>query len=147
MILKKIYGFIPVPIFVTNVCVNHAGKNCGLWIAISTKFKLDGDSTSEEIELFNSIVEHELVHSKQFYRTFGLHALLYYFNKKYRLRAELEAYKRTIETMGYNKRSDVIWIANVLHKSYNIKDRFSKSSILASVYVILQEVLDESREL
>jgi len=39
------------------------------------------------------LVQHEQVHVDQFFRTFGLHALLYRFNKAYRLKAEIEAYK------------------------------------------------------
>lgn len=35
---------------------------------------------------------HEMIHVKQFWRTFGLHWFLYPLSKKYRLKAELEAY-------------------------------------------------------
>lgn len=39
------------------------------------------------------LVPHEEVHVAQFWRTFGLHVLLYRFNASYRLKAEVEAYK------------------------------------------------------
>ena len=36
---------------------------------------------------------HELVHVKQWVRTFGLHPVMYALSKSYRLRAEVEAYR------------------------------------------------------
>ena len=39
------------------------------------------------------LLEHEQMHVKQFWRTFGVHALLYTFSPGYRLKAEAEAYK------------------------------------------------------
>lgn len=38
------------------------------------------------------LLEHEKVHVKQFWRTFGLHGLIYRISKSYRLKCELEAY-------------------------------------------------------
>lgn len=40
-----------------------------------------------------SLIEHEMTHVKQFYRTFGLHPILYSLNQKYKLNSEVEAYK------------------------------------------------------
>jgi len=39
------------------------------------------------------LLMHEKVHVAQFWRTFGFHSLLYLISKKYRLNAEIEAYK------------------------------------------------------
>ena len=39
------------------------------------------------------LLEHEKVHRRQFFRTFGLHSLLYLFVEDYRLRAEVEAFR------------------------------------------------------
>ncbi|OPY87923.1 MAG: hypothetical protein A4E72_01405 [Syntrophus sp. PtaU1.Bin208] len=39
------------------------------------------------------LLEHEKVHVKQWWRTFGFHSLLYLCSKKYRLAAEVEAYR------------------------------------------------------
>ena len=38
------------------------------------------------------LLVHEKVHIKQFWKTLGLHGLLYKFSKKYRLKSEREAY-------------------------------------------------------
>lgn len=46
-----------------------------------------------------ALIEHEKIHVKQFFRTFGLHGLFYKFSKKYRLNSEIEAYRRQIEVL------------------------------------------------
>jgi len=40
-----------------------------------------------------SLIEHELVHVRQFYRTLGIHIILYEISSNYRLRSEVEAYR------------------------------------------------------
>lgn len=40
-----------------------------------------------------SLLAHELVHVRQWYRTFGLFPLLYLLSDRYRLRVEIEAYR------------------------------------------------------
>ena len=39
------------------------------------------------------LLEHEKVHRKQWFRTLGLHSLLYLFVPEYKLASEVEAYK------------------------------------------------------
>lgn len=43
------------------------------------------------------LLQHELVHARQFWRTFGLHGILYLACKKYRYNAEVEAYCESIK--------------------------------------------------
>jgi hypothetical protein len=38
------------------------------------------------------LLQHELVHVRQFWRTFGFHLIMYPLSKKYRLKSEVEAY-------------------------------------------------------
>lgn len=57
------------------------GFNLGPIILIRPGFKND-----------RGLLEHELVHVRQFYRTFGLFGLLHLFSPKHRLEYELEAY-------------------------------------------------------
>jgi hypothetical protein len=42
------------------------------------------------------LLEHELVHVAQFWRTFGLNGIGYWFSKVYRLHCELEAYREQL---------------------------------------------------
>jgi len=43
------------------------------------------------------LLEHEKVHIRQWWRTLGLHSLLYLLSKRYRLWAEVRAYRRQLE--------------------------------------------------
>jgi len=43
------------------------------------------------------LLEHELTHVRQFWRTFGLFPFLYLISKKYRLKAEVEAYRTQLQ--------------------------------------------------
>jgi len=43
------------------------------------------------------LLEHEKVHRRQWFRTLGLHPLLYRLSKKYRLKSEVEAYREQMK--------------------------------------------------
>ena len=43
--------------------------------------------------------QHEICHVHQWWRTLGLHSLLYLVSKRYRLRAEVEAARRDVKFM------------------------------------------------
>lgn len=58
----------------------------GFFIFVRIKYKDD-----------TALLEHELVHVRQFWRTFGLSLLLYSLSKKYRLAAEVEAYQTQLQ--------------------------------------------------
>ena len=80
--------FWVIPIFIFEVekiwfCEKCAGKNFVFFIQIN-KISIEK----------NKLIKHELVHSEQFFRTLGLHAILYYTSLEYRLRAEVEAYRK-----------------------------------------------------
>ena len=71
-------------IFYTNRPVPSGAAACarGPFIFIRPKYR--GDV---------GLLEHERVHVKQCYRTLGIHAFLYLLSKRYRLNAEVEAYR------------------------------------------------------
>ncbi len=71
------------------------------------------------------IEEHELVHSRQVYRTLFLHGIFYWAIDRYRLFAELEAYHTEIKKRG-NTTDVKTSIANRLHKNYNLKYSFTE---------------------
>ena len=88
------------------------------------------------------LLEHEKVHVWQFWRTFGLHSLLYLISKRYRLKAEVEAYKVQLEASGY--RSDysapmlrdkyATWISAPGWKDgYDLQDIVTKEQALQPV--------------
>ena len=49
------------------------------------------------------LIQHEQVHVDQFFRTFGLHPLLYLFSKAYRFRSEVEAYRAQLTCYPANE--------------------------------------------
>ncbi len=78
-----IYKFIPIFIFYTDILVKDwaIGRSLGFFIVIRPGYR------------FNPYLEtHELIHCKQFFRTFGLHWWKYNTDNEYKLRAEIEAF-------------------------------------------------------
>lgn len=71
-------------VFYTNRFIPKPHQACarGPFIFIKPEFKGD-----------KGLLEHEKVHRRQFFRTFGLHSLLYLFVEDYRLHAEVEAFR------------------------------------------------------
>lgn len=84
MKLKFVYGFLPAIVFYTNKLIpkRFGAYTMGLFIFIRPKYRED-----------RGLLEHELTHARQLYRTFLLHTLFYPLSKKYRLKAEVEAYR------------------------------------------------------
>lgn len=65
------------------------------------------------------LLHHELTHVKQIYRTFPLFPLRYNLSKKYRLNAELEAYKVQL-SYEKDKEQALRKIADVLATGYGL---------------------------
>lgn len=87
MIIKFVYKILPALVFYTKYLPeNKGGVANGFIIRINPKYKID-----------YGILNHELTHVKQWYRTFTLHSFLYLFSKKYRLNSEIEAYKEQLK--------------------------------------------------
>lgn len=94
-------------IFYTDKFVpkNAAGCACAFLIFIRPDYKND-----------IGLLEHEKVHVLQWKRTFGLHSYLYLFSKSYRLKSEVEAYKKQLE---YSPNSAELF-AKYIATMYNI---------------------------
>lgn len=108
--IKFIYKIIPIPVIFTNLFIgDFAGRSYGFFILMRKDEKEN-----------NALLQHELTHCKQFYRTLGLHLILYSVWDKYRLNCEIEAYKKTIEYAGYTDQSQSEWIVKSLHKDYDL---------------------------
>ena len=82
--VKWVFKVLPAFVFYTDRFVpkRFGGVTYGIFVFIRKKYRND-----------RGLLEHELVHVKQFYRTLGLHALLYSLWKRYRLRSEVSAYR------------------------------------------------------
>ena len=85
--IKLAYKFLPYLLFyTTNLPDNVGGIANGFIVRIKPKYKLD-----------KGIHAHEEVHVKQWYKTLGFHSFLYKYSSKYRLNAEVEAYKEQLK--------------------------------------------------
>ena len=62
------------------------------------------------------LLAHERVHTKQMFRTLGLHAIMYHVSKNYRLKSELEAFKVSVK-YGMDINKAALNIAN----NYNLE--------------------------
>ena len=88
--LRWIYKILPVPVFYRRIVrPGIGGVTTFFFIVIQPKLRDKG-----------KILEHELIHCKQFYRTFGLNILLKILSHKYRYKNELEAYGEQIRLGG-----------------------------------------------
>jgi hypothetical protein len=82
--LARIWRALPVPIVVMQRLPGRlVGLSMGMFIIVRADHAADRPT-----------IIHELEHCKQFWRGWGvLHMLRYYFNRNYRLQAELEAFR------------------------------------------------------
>jgi hypothetical protein len=92
MKIKFIFIFPALVFFTDNLPAGIGGRANGPIVRIKSKYKQDP-----------GIMAHELEHVKQWYLTLMLHPLLYKFNKKYRLWAELRAYKKQLKHIPENR--------------------------------------------
>lgn len=114
--IKFIYRIIPILVFYTDFLQKSwtAGRSFGVFVVLRPKYY------NKE----SSILEHELIHCRQFYRTFGLHGILYQF-KSYRLKAELEAYEAQVKQQNYSLFIKK-WVAKILFKNYNLNKSYEE---------------------
>jgi len=122
-----IFKIIPVLVIYTNKWVSKSGKSFGFWIHIIPK---DKDKIG--------ILKHELKHCEQFYRTFFTHFIMYKFSKKYRYRAELEAYAEQIKYYKYTSIKQANWIVNSLMYGYNLD--MDINTIKSDVFKIIKRL-------
>jgi len=113
---QKIFKFIPVPIFYNCprlVPPRMQAFSWGIFIAVRSHWMSPG------------MIEHELEHCRQFYRSLGLSAILYHLSSRKRMMYEVKAYIKNIRQgeMGLGFAASLIKINYDLKYSVNeIKD-------------------------
>lgn len=104
----KAFGWLPTPVFYTDIIEPWGGKQILCFVLIRPKYRDD-----EGIHL------HELEHVEQAWRLLLIgHSLAYLLSKKYRLWAEVSAYRRQIE--AYGPAVDITWAVNALVNKYRL---------------------------
>lgn len=96
---------IPTDIFIPK---RFAAYTYGFLILVRPKHKDD-----------MPLIEHEKVHVRQFWRYFGMSGLLYMFSKKYRLKFEVEAFRRQLELVREPQSAKKLF-AFYLASNYNL---------------------------
>jgi hypothetical protein len=86
MEIRWVFKYLPAFIFYSNLLKRNGGVAFGPLILLKMKYK--GDTSASAAGL----IEHELTHARQFYRTCGLNGPRYLF-ARWRLAYEVEAYK------------------------------------------------------
>lgn len=89
MIVYWVSEYLPAFVFYTSFLVKYGALTIGPIVLIKPK--------ERELNVEYGLIEHELTHVRQFYRTFGLYWLKYLLSKKARLEYELEAYREQLE--------------------------------------------------
>jgi hypothetical protein len=109
MKLMFVYKLLPAFVFFTdNIPEGFGGMANGPVVRIRKKY----ENTDE------GILQHELTHVKQWYRTLGTLGLWYTFIESYRLKSEVECYK--VQASYYNYDA-IPWMADAIYTKYNIK--------------------------
>lgn len=110
--MKFVYKYLPVLVHYTEKFIKpqHGGISLACFVFIRPKYKND-----------NGLLQHELTHSKQFYRN-PLHLFLYKFSDKYKLKAEVEGYKVQLDYYPNLNRNDLIDLfAGFIADRYGLK--------------------------
>ena len=77
------------------------------------------------------LLAHERVHVSQWWRTLGLHSLLYLVSKKYRLKAEVEAYREQLKYNPENILKYAHWLSLPEPEGYDLQDICTKEQAFA----------------
>jgi hypothetical protein len=94
--VRFVYGFLPAIVkYVDDLPAEFAGQAKRIVVKILSRCRDD-----------YGLLHHELTHVKQFYRTFMFHGVLYKFVKRYRLAAEIEAYKVQLKINAEDDKPD-----------------------------------------
>lgn len=72
------------------------------------------------------LLEHEKVHVNQFWRTLGINGLFYLLSKKFRLKYEVEAYRKQLEFCKDQYFSKQIF-ANFIAYKYNLNITYQEA--------------------
>jgi len=109
-VIKFVYGFLPVLVIYNSTLLPKRFSGYSYILVVV----LRGAINTNEI-----LLNHELTHSKQGYRTLFLHSILYVTSKRYRLKSEIEAYATDWLTKD-NYLPNIKPVAYYLYTNYNL---------------------------
>jgi len=105
----KAFGWLPAPVFYTDMIEPWGGKQILFLILIHPKYRDDA-----------GIHQHELEHVEQAWKLALIgHSLAYLLSRKYRLWAEVQAYRRQIAVYGTG--AAIEFAVNALVNKYDLQ--------------------------
>ncbi len=105
---KIVFGFLPAFVFYGSKV--EGGKTKGIFIRINGKYLDD-----------RGLLEHELIHVKQFYKLPFINEFLYTLFKSYRYKCELEAYAEQLNWYPVETFEDkILRFSNMLLQKYRL---------------------------
>ena len=113
MKIKFVYGILPAFVFVSDRLVKDGASAQARGPLI---FMKPGLATA--FANGRAVLEHELVHVRQWYRTVFTHPFRYKLSQVYRANAEIEAYRAQSKVYPL----DMTVVAANIKKDYDIKD-------------------------
>lgn len=127
MNIHFVYKILPVFIFYTESKEeNFDAESLFNFIFIKEKYKTN-----------NALLQHEMQHARQFYRTFGFHVLLYLVSKKYRFYSEIDATRIQLKYIDHPRKYELA--AKYIFENYSI---WTKSTLMSSKIEIIQRKLE-----
>ena len=115
MKIKFVYGILPAFVFVSDRLVKDGASAQARGPLI---FMKPGLAMSLAFANGRAVLAHELVHVRQWYRTFFTHPFRYKLSQVYRANAEIEAYRAQSKVYPL----DMNTIAIIIKRDYDIKD-------------------------
>ena len=131
MKVKFVYKVLPVLLIKAPWLVpkRFDAMNYGLFVAFKEAIKYKSSA-------YAPLVQHELEHTKQFFKLPILHPLLYALSKQYRYKSELDAYVKQLQCYSEDDQLILIpRICDILYKNYNLnsyKDYFEITTDLVN---------------
>lgn len=122
MKLEFVYGLLPVLVhFTDNIKDGFGGMAYGPYVKLRLKYRED-----------EGLLQHELTHAKQWYRTIGTHGIWYLLFERYRLQSEIEAYAvQAMQPMNWAS-DPTDWMADAILAKYNITS-YTKEYVVAEL--------------
>ena len=96
----------PFVTYVDPSIIKYAAEANGIFIRIAKGYEED-----------EGLYQHELMHVKQWLITLTLHYFIYYFSSRYRLWAEVQAYRKQ---MQYTKKDESLRFAEFIATKYGL---------------------------
>ena len=107
LMIRFVYKILPVLVIYTDYLPKRFSGYC-LGFIVLIRPGARGDT---------GLLEHELVHSRQFYRTLGVYSILVWISKRYLFKTEIEAYATQLR---YSEDLEILRFSKFIAENYGL---------------------------